>query len=160
MLRRQSSETTNSLSVSTEFAPSWGSSLAVACGFSRHSGSRASLSLSVRRCVPRASVSLGTLGPLGQPEKAIGHESQREPWLPLNQCSALLVSERQASLRRAMKTARRGTPNCRIRGSGNRAHGAGDQNRSRLISWAAKQEKIQPLELCFFLTSPFREHFY
>src|SRR5215470_834418 len=56
-----------------------------------------------------------------------------------------------------MKTAKRGTPNCRIRVSGNRAHGAGDQNRSCSNRWAAKQEKIQPLELCFFLTSPFRE---
>ena len=30
---------------------------------------------------------------VGPPEKAIGHLSQREPWLPLNQRSALLVSE-------------------------------------------------------------------
>jgi hypothetical protein len=57
----------------------------------------------------------------------------------------------------AMKTARRGTPNCLACGSGTRAHGAGDQNRSCLHEWAEKQEKFQPLELCFFLTSPFRE---
>jgi hypothetical protein len=25
------------------------------------------------------------------------------------------------------------------------------------VKWAAKQEKLQPLELCFFLTSPFRK---
>ena len=37
-----------------ESAPSWGSSLVVACGFSRHLGSRASLSWFVRRCVLRA----------------------------------------------------------------------------------------------------------
>ena len=39
----------------------------------------------------------------------------------------------------------------------NRAPGAVDQNRSRSIKWAAKQEKFQPLELCFFLTSTFIE---
>ena len=39
----------------------------------------------------------------------------------------------------------------------NRAHGAVGQNRSRSISWAAKQEKFQPKEMCFFLTSTFIE---
>jgi hypothetical protein len=34
------------------------------------------------------------LGPLGQPEKAIGHESQIELWFgKFDHCSALLVSE-------------------------------------------------------------------
>jgi hypothetical protein len=34
------------------------------------------------------SVSQSTLGPLGQPEKAIGHEPQIEPWLaPDNRCA-------------------------------------------------------------------------
>src|SRR4029077_7317774 len=38
-------------------------------------------------------VSQPTLGPLGQPEKAIGHEFQIEPWLAPDHRSALLVSE-------------------------------------------------------------------
>jgi hypothetical protein len=41
--------------------------------------------------------------------------------------------------------------------SSNRAHGAVGQNTSRSIMWAAKQENVQPLEMCFFLTSPFIE---
>jgi hypothetical protein len=56
-----------------------------------------------------------------------------------------------------MKTAGRGTPNCWTRGSDNRAHGAEDQNTPCLHKWAAKQEKLQPLKWCFFLTPPFRE---
>ena len=39
----------------------------------------------------------------------------------------------------------------------NRAHGAVDQNNSRAMKRAAKQEKFQPLEECFFLTSPFTD---
>src|SRR6202171_3954578 len=39
----------------------------------------------------------------------------------------------------------------------NRAHGAVGQNRFRSIRGAAKQEKFQPKEVCFFLTSPFIE---
>ena len=38
-------------------------------------------------------VSQPTLGPLGQPEKAIGHESPIEPWLAPDHRSALRVSE-------------------------------------------------------------------
>ena len=34
-------------------------------------------------------------------------------------------------------------------------NGAAVQNRSCSIQWAAKQEKVQPAEMCFFLTSPF-----
>jgi hypothetical protein len=39
----------------------------------------------------------------------------------------------------------------------NRAHGALGQNNSRSIVWAEKQEKFQPKEKCFFLTSTFIE---
>jgi hypothetical protein len=39
----------------------------------------------------------------------------------------------------------------------NRAHGAVGQNKTRSIKWAEKQEKLQPLEMCFFLTSSFIE---
>src|SRR5215468_1714240 len=38
-----------------------------------------------------------------------------------------------------------------------RAFGAEVQNRSCLNKWAAKQEKFQPLKVCFFLTAPFIE---
>jgi hypothetical protein len=41
--------------------------------------------------------------------------------------------------------------------SGNRVLGVDGQNRSCSITWAAKQEKFRPLELCFFLTSSFIE---
>jgi len=57
-----------------------------------------------------------------------------------------------------MKTAGRENPNHhRAILPRNRAHGAVGQNRSRSIKWAAKQEKLQPKEMCFFLTSPFIE---
>jgi hypothetical protein len=56
-----------------------------------------------------------------------------------------------------MKTAGRENPNRWAKVSNNRAHGAAGQNRSRSIKWAEKQEKLQPMEECFFLTSPFIE---
>ena len=56
-----------------------------------------------------------------------------------------------------MKTAGRRTPNRWAPGSSNRAPGAVRQNRSRSIQWAEKQEKFQPAQKCFFLTSPFIE---
>ena len=57
-----------------------------------------------------------------------------------------------------MKTAGRENPNHdKAILSRNRAHGAVGQNRSRSIKWAAKQEKLQPKEMRFFLTSPFIE---
>jgi len=56
-----------------------------------------------------------------------------------------------------MKTAGRENPNRWATKPNDRAHGAENQNRSCSKKWAAKQEKLQPLEWCFFLTSPFRE---
>src|SRR5258706_7317165 len=56
-----------------------------------------------------------------------------------------------------MKTAGRENPIHGVRVPRNRAHGAVGQNRSRSIKWAAKQEKSQPENMCFFLTSPFIE---
>jgi hypothetical protein len=56
-----------------------------------------------------------------------------------------------------MKTAGRENPNRWVAIPNNRAHGAERQNRSCSNNWAAKQEKVQPLELCFFLTFPFIE---
>jgi hypothetical protein len=78
-----------------ESAPSWGSSLAVACGFSRHLGSRASLSRLVRRCVLRAPsltrdprpsrITRKSYGPRVPDRTMRRHYPER--------CSALLVSE-------------------------------------------------------------------
>jgi GGDEF domain-containing protein len=56
-----------------------------------------------------------------------------------------------------MKTTGSGNPNRRATVPCNRAHGAEGQNSSPSIKWAEKQEKIQPKEMCFFLTSPFIE---
>jgi hypothetical protein len=56
-----------------------------------------------------------------------------------------------------MKTAGRENPNHWAKVSSNRAHGAADQNRSCSIKWAAKQEKVRPLQECFFLTFLFIE---
>jgi len=58
-----------------------------------------------------------------------------------------------------MKTAGRENPNRWARAPRNRAHGAAGQYRSRSITWAAKQEKFQPQEMCFFLTSTLIERF-
>ncbi len=54
-----------------------------------------------------------------------------------------------------MKTAGRENPNHGATLPHNRAHGAVGQNRLGSIRGAAKQEKFQPKEVCFFLTSPF-----
>ena len=56
-----------------------------------------------------------------------------------------------------MKTAGRENPNHGATVPHNRAHGAVGQNRFRSIRGAAKPEKFQPKEVCFFLTSPFIE---
>jgi hypothetical protein len=73
--------------------------------------------------------------------------------------TVLLVGFGIDGLRReeAMKTAGSENPNHGVALPHNRAHGAVSQNRSRSIKWAAKQQKLQPKETCFFLTSPFIE---
>jgi hypothetical protein len=53
-----------------------------------------------------------------------------------------------------MKTAGRENPNRRVTVPRNRAPGAVGQNRSRSITWAAKQENLQLEEMCFFLDFP------
>jgi hypothetical protein len=76
-------------------------------------------------------------------------------------CSTgLLVGFRTDWPRRqeAMKTAGRENPNHGVALPRNRAHGAVGQNRSRSINWAEKQEKFQPKEMCFFLTSTCSEN--
>jgi hypothetical protein len=56
-----------------------------------------------------------------------------------------------------MKTAGRENPNRWATAPRHRAHAAAGQNRSRSFKWAAKQEKFQPQEKFFFLTSTFIE---
>jgi hypothetical protein len=57
----------------------------------------------------------------------------------------------------AMKTAGRENPIYGATWPRDRAHGAVGQNRTRSIEWAEKQEKFQPQEMCFFLTSTFTD---
>src|SRR6267378_4265794 len=88
----------------------------------------------------------------------MGYESRIELWSP-NLTTFCFVGFGTDRLRRqeTMKTAGRENPNHGVAWPRNRAHGAAGQNRSRSIKWAAKQEKSQPKEMCFFLTSPFIE---
>src|ERR1700688_4390060 len=88
----------------------------------------------------------------------MGHESQIELWSP-NLTTFCFVGFGTDRLRReqAMKTASSENPNHGGTLPRNRAHGAVGQNRSRSTKWAEKQEKFQPKEMCFFLTSPFIE---
>jgi hypothetical protein len=88
----------------------------------------------------------------------MGHESPIELWSPnlTTFCFAGFGTDRLRH-EEAMKTASRRNPNRWVGVSGNRAHGAAVQNRSCSIKWAGKQENVQPLEMCFFLTSPFIE---
>src|SRR5271169_1042939 len=56
----------------------------------------------------------------------------------------------------AMKTPGRENPTTRwATVPSDRDFGAAGPNRSRSIKGAVKQEKLQPLQWCFFLTSPF-----
>jgi hypothetical protein len=88
----------------------------------------------------------------------MGHESRIELWSP-NWTTFCFVGFGTDRLRceEAMKTAGRENPNRRTILSSNRAPGAGGQNRSCSIQWAAKQEKFRPMQECFFLTSTFIE---
>jgi hypothetical protein len=79
-----------------------------------------------------------------------GHESQIELWSPNLTTDRLRREE-------AMKTASRENPKRWAIVPSNRAPGAVGQNNSGSIKWAAKQEKFQPKEKCFFLTSTFIE---
>src|SRR5450759_2043425 len=88
----------------------------------------------------------------------MGHESRIELWSPnlTAFCFAGFGTDR-LGCEKAMKTAGRENPNHWAKVSSNRAHGAADQNRSCSIKWAAKQEKVRPLQECFFLTFLFIE---
>jgi hypothetical protein len=159
VLRGQSSETTNSLSVSGSSPPHpWGSFPAVAVGFSRHSGSRASLSRLVRRCVLRAPSLTADPRPSRIIRKSYGPrvpdrtmDAARAPF-----CFAGFGTDR-LRCQLWMKSAGRVTPNRWARLSSHAAYGAVGQNTSYLSKGAAKQEKFQPRGRCFFLTSTFIE---
>jgi hypothetical protein len=87
----------------------------------------------------------------------MGHESPIELWSP-NLTTFCFVGFGTDRLRRqeAMKTAGRENPN--HRSTVLREHMARvNQNRSRSLKWAEKQENLQPKEMCFFLTSTFIE---
>ena len=82
-LRRGKTKTASRLSVSGEEPLSSPVIffLVVAGRFLRRSGSRVSIPNACRHTVLWHPVSAKTLCPLGQPEKALGHEPQIEPWL-------------------------------------------------------------------------------
>jgi hypothetical protein len=88
----------------------------------------------------------------------MGHESPIELWSPnlTTFCFAGFGTDR-LRCQETMKTAGRENPNRWATVPRNRAHGAVGQNNSRSIVWAEKQEKFQPKEKCFFLTSTFIE---
>jgi len=83
----------------------------MASWFCRRSGSRVSIRNPVRlRVLLQHQVSRETLCPLGQPEKAIGHESPIEPWLALHNRAACCVRNRRTSLRERHESAEKETP--------------------------------------------------
>ena len=88
----------------------------------------------------------------------MGHESRIEPWSPhLTAFCFVGFGTDRLRCEQAMKTAGRENPNRWAIVAGNRAPGADGQNRSSSITWAAKQERLQPMRNCFFLTSLFIE---
>ncbi len=109
--------------------------------------------------MPRARrVSHATLVPLGQPEKAMGHESPIEPWLAPDNRAA--CGSRADWLRRApvMKTAGREHPKRCRKEAASRALGTEGQNNPAQTGRAGRQEKIQRPEKCFLLDSFYRSH--
>src|SRR5258708_32526228 len=95
-------------------------------------------------------VSPATLGPLGYPEKAMGHESKIELWSPFDRRSGLLVSELTGFVAiKQWKPLVEKTQNAGPQNPSNRAPGAASQNRSRSFKWAAKQENLRPRERFF-----------
>jgi hypothetical protein len=104
--------------------------------------------------VPRArSVSHATPVPLGQPEKAMGHESPIEPWLaPDNRAACGLRTDwlRRAKL---MKTGGKENQKRCLHEAASRDRGTEGYNNPAQTRWAGQQEKIQPSQKCFFLDS-------
>ena len=110
------------------------------------SGSRMSILGGFRQSVSRATVCL-----LGQPKKAIGHESQIEPWL------AIATRCLQAHRKPPEKTRTKMTPRAsRESEKENRARAKcmGAANRG----WMSEKYPLPAgQEKCFYLTSPFIE---
>jgi hypothetical protein len=158
-LRRQISEITNSLSVSDRARSISGYFL-----WRWPSGSRDTLvreRVSAGKLGPACfghQVSHATLGPLGQPEKAMGHESRIELWSPHKTafCFAGFGTDR---LRRekVMKTAGREKPKSLGQRVQQPSTWRGSSEQLLIHHVAGKQEKVRPLQGCFFLTFPFRE---
>ena len=93
MLRRPTAKAASvglNVSAKSPFPPP-GSSLVMSSDFWRRSGSRESIHRKFRLCVLPHLVSGPTLCPLGQPQKAIGHESLIGPWLSTEQPPRLSV---------------------------------------------------------------------
>jgi hypothetical protein len=105
-------------------------------------------------------VSQPTLGPLGLPEKAIGHEPQIEPWLAPDNQFCLSVSERTGVVAtKTMKTAGRENPNSRAWLCNEPSKRGGRRETSSLIHRGWKARKIPASGEVFFLTLPFIEPF-
>ena len=107
--------------------------------------------------MPRAGrVSHATLVPLGQPEKAMGHESPIEPWLAPDNRAACGLRTDWLRRAKAMKTAGKKDQKRCLHEAASRDHGTEGSNNPAQTRWAGRQEKIRPRESCFFLT-PFIE---
>jgi hypothetical protein len=158
VLRRPISETTNSLSVSDRVRPSldffwrWPSG-------SRDTRVRERVSADKlgKMCLGHLA-SQPTLGSLGQPEKAIGHESPIEPWLAPDH-PFCFAGFRTDWLRREqpMKTAGRKNPNSRNGLCTEPSPWGGRPEISLLIHTGWKVRKYLAAGEVFFLTLPFIE---
>ena len=110
--------------------------------------------------MPRARcVSHATLIPLGQPEKAMGHESPIEPWLaPDNRCCLWSPNRLASSRAKVMKTTgKENQKRCENRSSVPRSRN-GRPQQSCSTRWAGSQAKIQPKEKSFLLDSFYRTY--
>jgi hypothetical protein len=149
-LRRRTSETTNSLSVSGKCHPSipgidfWRWSV----GFLRRADSRVSLNCLRRHRVPRHQVSELILVPLGQSEKAMGLESPIESWLASDNRCACLFQNRLASSLICDETARE-IPNRHTLLCGRPALRGTDTRASCLRTGAGCQDDIRSSERYF-----------
>ncbi len=109
--------------------------------------------------MPRArGVSHATLVPLGQPEKAMGHESPIEPWLAPDNRAACGLRTDWLRRTKAMKTAGRENQKRCVNGAASRVLGTERQNNPAQTRRAGRQEKIQPQEKCFLLDSFYRTY--
>ena len=130
----------------------------MAVRFSRHSGSRASLSWLVRRCVPRA-LSL-TRDP--RPSRITRNSyrrkvSDRTMVANLTTCCFAGFGTKRLRCDDTMKTPERGTLNRWATTLSNRAHGCGRSEQILLKHVGCEPRKDPAAGGVFFLTSPFIE---